>query len=250
MTNEYQRMASILSESLVLAQAPVAVCLVDSPPEGVPHHAGTVPAGCVFWQSGAQRGFVTTASDHRLCAIGVHTHNLQPGPQQASELAVAMKAFAELGYLRPQDIAAVPVLQTRPKHIIYSPLANAPATPSAVLLFVKAQSALILSEACQQVEGGYPPAMGRPACGAVPHAINTGYAAFSLGCCGARAYMDIFADDIALYAIPGARLDAYVDRVQVLSKANQVLGRFHEIRRKDVEAGRTPTINESLAALG
>ena len=243
-------MANILSESLVLAQAPVAVCLVDSPPDGLPQHEGTVPAGCVFWQSGTQRAFVTNAPDHRLCAIGMHTHNLQPGPRQASELAVTMNVLAELGYLRPQDIAAVPVLQTRPNHIVYAPLASSPLPPDAVLLFVKSQSALILSEACQQVEGGYPPAMGRPACGAVPHVINTGYAAYSLGCCGARAYLDIFADDIAIYAIPGNRLEAYVDRIQVLSKANQVLGRFHELRRKDVESGRTPTINESLAALG
>ena len=34
------------------------------------------------------------------------------------------------------------------------------------------------------------PAMGRPACAVVPQAINSGQAALSLGCCGARAYLD------------------------------------------------------------
>ena len=80
-------------------------------------------------------------------------------------------------------------------------------TPDVVLLFGKAGQMLILSEASQQVEGGLPPAMGRPACAIVPQALNTGRAALSLGCCGARAYLDVLTDEVALWAIPGAKLD-------------------------------------------
>ena len=91
--------------------------------------------------------------------------------------------------------------------------------------------------------------MGRPACGVVPQAFNSGRTALSLGCCGARAYLDVLTPDVALYAIPGSRLEAFADRVAALSKANSVLTEFHTLRRRDVEAGKHPTVRESLAAM-
>ena len=59
---------------------------------------------------------------------------------------------------------AIPVLTSKPKHVVYGPLAEMPVNPDVVLLFVRADQTLILSEASQQLEGGLPPAMGRPAC--------------------------------------------------------------------------------------
>jgi uncharacterized protein (DUF169 family) len=247
--DNYQQIAAILSESLNLNQPPVAVCFTATAPATVAHHEGRVAAGCVFWQDGARKAFVTSASDHDLCSIGVHTHNLEPGPAHQAELGTALKVFSELGYLRPEDVGAVPVLKSRPQHVVYAPLAETPATPDVVLLFVKAPAALVLSEACQQVEGGNPPAMGRPACAAIPQVVNTDSAAYSLGCCGARAYLDVLSDDVAVYAIPGNKLAAYTERVKILSDANKLLTRFHELRRKDVAAGKNPSINDSLAAL-
>ena len=246
--NNYQQIAAILSECLNLSQPPLAVCFTATAPAGVEHHDGRVAAGCVFWQEGTRGAFVTSAQDHDLCSIGVHTHNLKPGPAHQSELGTALKIFAELGYLRPEDVGSVPVLKSRPEYVVYSPLAETPAPPDVVLMFVKASAALVLSEACQQVEGGNPPAMGRPACAAIPQVINTDSAAYSLGCCGARAYLDVLSDDVALYAIPGNKLAAYTERVKVLSHANKLLTRFHEIRRSEVAAGKSPTVNESLAA--
>ena len=108
---------------------------------------------------------------------------------------------------------------------------------------------LILSEASQQVEGGLPPATGGPACAIVPQAKNTGRAALSLGCCGARAYLDVLTDDVALWAIPGSKLDLYAERIAALAQANAVLTTFHQVRRKDVEDDKSPTIKESLAAM-
>jgi hypothetical protein len=78
-----------------------------------------------------------------------------------------------------------------------------------VLLFGKADQMLILFEASQQVERGLPPAMGRPACAIVPQAKNTGRAALSLGCCGARAYLDVLTAAVALWAIPGSLRGTY-----------------------------------------
>jgi hypothetical protein len=54
---------------------------------------------------------------------------------------------------------------------------------------------------------------------------------------------------VALYAIPGPSIAAFTERVTALSKANAILTEFHKIRRRDVESGKNPTIEESLAAL-
>src|SRR5262249_6248429 len=145
----------------------------------------------------------------------------------------ALAVFADLGYVRPEDIPLIPVLARRPSYVVYGPLAEAAAIPDVALLFVRADQTLVLSEASQSLEGGLPPAMGRPACAVIPQAKNTGRTALSLGCCGARAYLDVLTDDVALYAVPGERLEAFAGRVAELAKANDVLTVFHRIRRKD-----------------
>jgi uncharacterized protein (DUF169 family) len=161
----------------------------------------------------------------------------------------AIKVFGDLGYVRPEDLALIPVLQSRTKHVLYSPLAETPLTPAVVLLFADAAQALILSEATQQVEGGNAPAMGRPACAVVPQVVNSGRAAMSLGCCGARAYLSLLNESISLFAFPGARLAAYAERIVALSAANAVLSKFHQIRREEIYAGHSPTVQDSLHSM-
>lgn len=238
-----------LIQNLDLAQPPIAVCLTDRLPAAVETWSGHSPAGCRFWQEAASRVFATSAVDHAFCSIGQYTHNLNMSATSGADLQTALKVFSDLGYVREQDLPMIPVLALKPAHVVYGPLAQVPIDPDVVLLFVRAGQTLILSEASQQVENGLPPAMGRPACAVIPQARNTGRSALSLGCCGARAYLDVLSDDVALYAIPGATLAAFAERIEALSKANAILTRFHQIRRNDIEAGKTPTIQDSLAAL-
>jgi uncharacterized protein (DUF169 family) len=243
------QIAQKLTASIRLSLPPIAICFTEKVPAGIRTWTGRVPAGCRFWQEAATEVFATSSSDHDLCAIGTFTHNLETTEAHEADRRDALKIFADLGYVREQDIATIPVLESRPSHVVYGPLATIPMAPDVVLLFGKADQMLILSEASQQVEGGLPPAMGRPACAIVPQAYNTGRAALSLGCCGARAYLDVLTDDVALWAIPGSKLDLYAERIAVLAKANTVLTTFHQVRRKDVEDGKSPTIKESLAAM-
>jgi uncharacterized protein (DUF169 family) len=240
--------AEVLTKSLSLSQPPVSISFADSIPAGLDAATNRVPAGCRFWEEAAHQTFVTGADDHSLCAIGVYTHNLQPSAGYQADLGDALRVFNQLAYVREEDIPAIPVLQSRHQYIIYSPLAESPLPPDVVILFVHANQNLILSEATQQVESQNPPAMGRPACAVVPQVINTGRAALSLGCCGARAYLDILTDGMAVFAIPGAKLDAYAERIQLLAKANSTLAAFHKMRRQSIEAGGAPTVKESLAA--
>jgi uncharacterized protein (DUF169 family) len=245
----YAEIAHRLSASLDLRQSPVAICFADSIPEGIDNHAGRVPAGCRFWEDAATSIFATSAANHELCAIGIYTHHLQTSPVQQTDLMDALKVFGQLDYVREEDLALIPVLHTQPAHVIYAPLAETPLPPDVVLLFVNANQTLILSEAAQQVEHQNAPAMGRPACAVVPQVVNTGRAALSLGCCGARAYLDVLTDSVAIFAMPGATLEAYTARIEALANANAVLSRFHKLRRRDVSTGLAPTIQESLRAM-
>jgi uncharacterized protein (DUF169 family) len=247
--SSYTEISRCLIQALHLTQAPVAVSLTETIPSGVQTWEGHSPAGCRFWQEAEKRVFATSAADHQLCAIGLYTHNLEMTPPAASELATALKVFADLTYVRAEDVPMIPVLNSKPKHVIYGPLADMPVAPDVVLLFVHPGQALIAAEASQQLEGGIPPAMGRPACAIIPQAKNSGRSALSLGCCGARAYLDILPDEVALYAVPGTGVAAFAERVSALANANEMLSGFHRIRRKDVDAGRFPTIQESLMAL-
>ena len=56
-----------LSESLQLTQPPVGVAFVDDVPAGVKTYAGSVPAGCRFWQEATTQVFATVPKDHELC---------------------------------------------------------------------------------------------------------------------------------------------------------------------------------------
>jgi uncharacterized protein (DUF169 family) len=240
-------LADTLAGALPLRLPPIAIRLSDDAPAGVARFSDAVPAGCVFWERAAKGTFVTSTADHELCSIGVHTHNLEaPAPRHASELGAALKVMQELDYVRPEDVAAIPVMGRTVKHVVYGPLAEA-ASPDVVLLFTDGRGSLVISEAVQQVEAATAPALGRPACAIVPQVMNSGRAALSLGCCGARAYLDSFSDDVAIWGIPGKNIAAYAERIATLAKANQVLTTFHAKRRQRVEAGDKPTMAESLA---
>src|SRR5437762_14386895 len=76
MTTDYLALARSLAQSLRLQVPPIAVCLTDQVPAGVPAFAGRAPAGCSFWQEAVKGAFATSARDHDLCAIGTFTHNL------------------------------------------------------------------------------------------------------------------------------------------------------------------------------
>ena len=246
----YSELADQLTTSLKLALPPIAIAFSDAAPAGVPAFDGTVPAGCSFWQEAATRTFATSAADHALCSIGIHTHHLTPAPEtHGSELQEALQAMSGLDYVRDEEVAAIPVLKREARHAVYGPLAEFPLTAELVLLFAHAQQGLILSEAVARVDEGIPAAMGRPACAVVPQVINQGRAAMSLGCCGARAYLDAMSDDVALWALPAGKLDAYCKEIGILANANTILTVFHERRRSDVEAGQRPTVQDSLARL-
>ena len=179
--SDYQKQADQLMSSLDLSLQPIAVAFCDVVPDEVPDFDGVAPAGCVFWQEAATHTFATSAKDHGLCPIGIHTHNMSEAPaSQQDELQASLQTMTGLDYIREEEVAAIPVMQREVKHALYGPLANFRVYPEVILLFAHAQQGLILSETVERVDGGVPPAMGRPACAVVPQVLNHGHAAMSL----------------------------------------------------------------------
>ncbi len=246
---DYGLVSKTLTESLQLQVAPVAVCVTDDAPQGMPESHKAAAAGCVFWERGAQSAFVTSPKDHANCAVGMYTHHMPLTASQQTDLSDCLQVFRDLGYVRPEDVASIPVLKEETKYVTYAPLADTPAPPSTVLIFANSRQSLAITEAVQQVDPSAPPALGRPACGVIPQVVNTGKPALSLGCCGARAYLDVMTDEFALWALPGSRIAEYAEGIKRLAQANQVLTQFHKLRRTDVEAGESPTVKESMIRL-
>ncbi|MDX1527722.1 MAG: DUF169 domain-containing protein [Gammaproteobacteria bacterium] len=249
MTN-YEALCRRLMDAISLESAPVAVSFHQDPPASAPKADSPVPAGCKFWEIGSSGPVATDASDHRFCSVGIHTHNMEGAPaSQASDLEETLAAMQGLEYVRPEEVAALPVIESRPRFVQYAPLALATVPPSVVLLFARAAQSLVLTEAVARVDGTIPLAMGRPACALIPQVMSSGRSASSLGCCGARAYLDLLDDNVALWGLPGEKLGQYVEAIETFSRANAVLTRFHQQRRAEIEAGASPTVKESLARL-
>jgi len=246
----FDEIARSLHDFLKLGQPPVGVAFRDTVPDAVEAYRGSVPGGCSFWQEATQRVFATVPGDHELCAVGVYTHNLEASQRVQTDLQDALKAFGDLRYVRAEDLPLIPALNRLAKVVVYGPLSSLPVPPDVVLLFAKADQTLILSEAAQQIENGFPIAMGRPACAVIPQAFNSGRAAMSLGCCGARAYLDALTPEIALFAVPEEKIEAFTERVVALAQANETLSAFHSLRRRAIESGARPSIQDSLQAIG
>jgi hypothetical protein len=59
----------------------------------------------------------------------------------------------------------------------------------------------------------------------------------------------VLTEDVAMYAVPGARLEEFAERIAALASANTTLTQFHQRRRSDIESGKSPSVMDSLAAL-
>ncbi len=248
--HDFANFSDRLTQALGLQMRPTAITFTAEVPPDVSISDTPAPAGCSFWERGAKRGVSTSAADHRHCAIGVHTHNLAgPATGHGDDLNATLGAMTGLDYVRQAEVEALPVMRQAHAHVVYRPLAECQTAPDVVLLFTHAVQSLVITEAVARVDGHPPVAMGRPACALIPQVINSSRSAISLGCCGARAYLDTLSDDIALWGLRGDVTSEYVDEIETLSKANDVLTQFHANRKLAIEADEEPSVKDTLAAM-
>jgi uncharacterized protein (DUF169 family) len=223
--------AQQLQDLLALRSAPVALTFRAAPPAGVPRVAAAGPAGCTYWKRAADgQTFYTEATDHYHCPIGAYTHGIHLPPDRAKELEGVVGTMLQLGYLRAEEIPAIPRREGAFGVAVYAPLVNAPAEPDVVLVRGNARQVMLLAEAAQAAGvGAEAGLMGRPTCAAVPEVLRTRRSAASLGCIGNRVYTGL-GDDELYFAVPGPQVGAVVAKLAEIVHANRELENYHRAR--------------------
>lgn len=209
----------------------VAVAFVDQPPAGVAHVGRSVPSGCTFWKLAADgHAFYTDPADHLGCPVGAHTHGLPPGPDGGAALMDMIKLMVGLDYLRESEVADIPTLAGGFRHAVYAPLASTPVAPDVVILRGSARMMMLAAEAARAAGiDGAAPVRERPTCSMIAQVMASGRAQPSFACAGNRVYTGLGEGEV-YFAVPGSRLDAFVDRLAAVAAANRKLEDFHRAR--------------------
>jgi uncharacterized protein (DUF169 family) len=230
--------ASALINTLGLERAPVALAFMAEAPAGVVRTTKAVPSACTFWRQ-AETGLVyAEASDHYECPVGAMTMGFElPAAQQpaAQELVETMVG---LGYFEMAEVAHLPSVTKPHQGLLYGPLADFPVAPDMVLVIASPRQAMLLAEAAGAVTLRETPAlatMGRPACAAVARGMNAGQETLSLGCIGARTYVEV-PDDHLILALPGADLPNLLARLATIDDANTALAGYHREKKVRFES--------------
>lgn len=230
MTDPMQRLAEELTRDLELTQPPVQISYLDSPPKGVPEHAGGVPSVCTFFAQGRTRPFYAGVKAHEDCEIGAFVLGIAPAGELGGRLMSTVGMMQKEGYLQPGEEAKIPHNATPPKYVAYGPLGTLPVPPTNVLLFARPKSAMLAMEAA----AGPVPMNGRPMCAIVPTLNQGAKVAISMGCIGSRIYTEM-GDDVLIVGVRGDHLAEFAKTVKRIRHANTLVG-DEDSRRKKAKA--------------
>jgi uncharacterized protein (DUF169 family) len=232
--NDYRDLEQQLSSEIGLTQRPVAIAFVDAPPEGVSKFTGSVPSGCTFWRLASDgRVFFTVPSDHYNCPIGSYTHNIPLPSERANELGQTLGFMADIGYVRMDEVPAIPVLPKTPSIVVYAPLGDTPVDPDVVVFMGSAARLMLLHEAAMSAGvAANVNTLARPTCMAVPAALAGGLLVSS-GCIGNRVYTGLGEGELYA-ALPGKDLPRLADKARAIAAANAKLEEYHQARRQQL----------------
>jgi uncharacterized protein (DUF169 family) len=229
MTN-YAAIERQLTEALGLTRRPIAVAFSETAPTGVPQFTGSMPSGCSFWKLAAEgRTFYTEPADHLNCPIGSYTHNVPMPPAREQELMQTLGLMSDIGYIRMEEVPAIPRLAKTPGAITYAPLGETPVAPDAVLVSGPPGRLMLLQEAATRHGSPAEPLYGRPTCMAIP-AVQSQAVASSLGCIGNRIYTELSENDLYV-TIAGKEIEAVARQLATIVKANAALTDHHNGRK-------------------
>lgn len=230
-----QDRARALVDELKLERQPVALAFVDEAPAGVAVTDATEPSACTFWRHAEGATFYAAADRHLECGVGTLTMGFQIPPEREAAAMELIGTMVGMGYLDSAETAHLPMVKKPHQGILYGPLESFPLEPDVVLAIVTPSQGMVLAEASESVtlrEQPGLPTMGRPACAAVAWAANQGDVTLSLGCIGARTYVEV-PDDRVIVVVPGAALDRVTERLGTLAQANRDLASFHQKKKAD-----------------
>ncbi len=226
----WSELADALTRSLELTTPPVAITFEAGVPENLQPYGGSkptptldgrtgpVPAGCVFWAKAVDRTFSTVASDHANCSVGTLVHGFAGLDEVAGNSDVA--ALAESGWVKMEQVPAIPRVHERPGSVTYGPLAEASGTPDVVLIRISASQLMLIADAVPGLHIG-----GKPQCHIIALAKENGEVAASLGCTLSRSRSGMPPDEMTC-AIPGPRLAEVVASVETTARIDAVASSY------------------------
>jgi uncharacterized protein (DUF169 family) len=233
-----QTRARVLVDEIGLERTPIALAFVDEPPGGVEVTTSNTPSACTFWRHAEHGLFYAAADRHQECGVGAMTMGFEVPEDRMPAAMELIGTMVNMGYLDMAETAYLPAVKKPHRGILYGPLASFPIEPDVALAIVTPAQGMVLAEASDAVklrEQPGLPTMGRPACAAVAWSANQNTVALSLGCIGARTYVEV-PDDRAIVVIPGSALDGVAERLGRLAQANRDLATFHQKKKSDYAA--------------
>jgi uncharacterized protein (DUF169 family) len=225
---DYENIASHIASRLELASPLVALSFVERLPDGVPAFEGEVPSACTFWRLAEDKVF-SPAQKHYNCPVGVMTMGFEMPEAVQQQLMGIVEMMCGAQYLDASEPANIPTVKREKSGIVYGPLAHFPMEPDLVLMWLNNRQAMLYNEAAGTCHwtGQIPaPIFGRPACAALPMALDASQATVSLGCLGMRTFTDM-ADDRLLAVLPGNKLETFCAALESAVSANEKMGAFY-----------------------
>lgn len=227
---DYGKAAEALTSQLGLDISPIALTFVEAIPPGVQTYDQAVPAACAFWRKAESQVFYASAEQHANCPIGVMTMGFPMTQSVQQELMGVAQMMVGCGYLASDEPEKIPAVQKNKIGIVYGPLNEFPIEPDLVLLWLTPPQGMIFSEAvrvCSWTETSPVAVLGRPACAALPVALNNARATLSFGCAGMRTFTGIHEDRL-LGVLPGNTVEEFLDSLGSTIEANRTMRMYYE----------------------
>lgn len=237
-TTDFAEISLRLQEDLGLGSAPIQVTYLSEPLPGVPVPSSAAPSVCTYFAEGRTGPLLVPLSLHEDCEIGAFVLGIAPAGELGARLSSTVGQMEKDGYLLPGEALKIPRNESPPAYVHYAPLGQAPGTPTAVLLFVKARSLMLVLEAANRLgpEWTPPPMMMRPMCSIVPVLVKGQPLAVSVGCAGSRVYTGL-SDGEVIVGVRGDRIGEFQRALHAVGEANETVTAENE-RRKGVANSR------------
>jgi len=230
---QVSEIADVVTAHLQLDIPPIALAFVETVPETMPTVSGDVPSACSFWRRAENEVFFADAARHFNCPIGAMTMGFALPAEVQQQLGALVSTMTACAYVGADEPAHIPTVATHSAGIVYGPLKVFPLQPDVILLWLTPRQAMLLNEAVGAAQwtatrpaGVY----GRPACAAVPLALNESSVALSLGCTGMRTFTGV-REDRLLAVLPGAKADEVVSALTSTVRANEIMGELYAGRK-------------------
>lgn len=227
-------LAERLEARLGLDSPPIAISFVAAPPEGIEAYDDRVPSSCTFWRRAEQGVFYANAEAHRGCPIGAMVMGFPMDASLEADLMGTVERMLGSDYISPDEPQRLPSVKKDKAGIVYGPLRDFPLQPDLVLMWLTPAKAMLFSEASGTVEwtNVSNEVFGRPACAALPMALDGSRATLSLGCKGMRTFTEI-SEDRMLAVLPAEKADLFAELLERKFEANEVMLDYYAARKQE-----------------